>query len=250
MMASLNCRLAFLCLADWSQGDYAQAFSTCARGHAARHRNGSNSLLLGRLHNTLGWFHRELGVLSRAVEYDHESTDIGTHHRSLRMWRSARSLTWVSTTWRLVSMPVPCPILHPPSTVLSVKRLVTTDGGGRCALHWACRAILHHRRRMTKPYAMWKRDSKKRRGPPHRNTSLWAGHCVARLPQNSETATSGHRTATSLLACGTVTEPLAPLSDCLRSRTVVRKHRQGTGRSNPVWQSQSHYRADGNGCRR
>ena len=34
--------------------------------------------------------------MSRAVEYDQESMDIGTHHRALPMWRSAPSSTWGS----------------------------------------------------------------------------------------------------------------------------------------------------------
>jgi tetratricopeptide (TPR) repeat protein len=33
--------------------------------------------MLSRMHNTLGWFHRELGALAHAVEYDQESVALG-----------------------------------------------------------------------------------------------------------------------------------------------------------------------------
>jgi hypothetical protein len=37
--------------------------------------------VIGRLTNTQGWFHREFGDLSSAVEYDQESIELGrTHH--------------------------------------------------------------------------------------------------------------------------------------------------------------------------
>jgi tetratricopeptide (TPR) repeat protein len=36
-----------------------------------------NLFVGGRLTNTLGWFHREFGSVARAVEYDHESLELG-----------------------------------------------------------------------------------------------------------------------------------------------------------------------------
>jgi tetratricopeptide (TPR) repeat protein len=75
----LHC-LAFQSLACWSQGDYPQAFrilhevvTTAQEQH--------NMFLLSRMKNHLGWFSRELGAVSRAVELNHESTDLGRTYR-------------------------------------------------------------------------------------------------------------------------------------------------------------------------
>jgi class 3 adenylate cyclase len=68
--------LAFLCLADWSAGNYTQAFTGWREGmRKAKERDGK--FIIGRLTNTQGWFHRELGDLSRAVESDQESIELG-----------------------------------------------------------------------------------------------------------------------------------------------------------------------------
>jgi tetratricopeptide (TPR) repeat protein len=68
--------LAFLCLAAWSAGHYAQAFTGWREGmRKAQERD--DKFIIGRLTNTQGWFHRELGGLSHAVEYDHESIELG-----------------------------------------------------------------------------------------------------------------------------------------------------------------------------
>jgi tetratricopeptide (TPR) repeat protein len=68
--------LAFLCLAAWSAGHYAQAFTVWGEGmQKAKERDGK--LIIGRLTNTQGWFHRELGALSQAVESDQESLALG-----------------------------------------------------------------------------------------------------------------------------------------------------------------------------
>ena len=45
-----------------------------------RHTSVAN-FYLGRLTNTLGWFHRELGNVSRASEYDQESVELGRRYR-------------------------------------------------------------------------------------------------------------------------------------------------------------------------
>jgi tetratricopeptide (TPR) repeat protein len=64
--------LAFLCLAVWSAGHYAQAFTVWGEGmQKAKERD--SKFIIGRLINTHGWFHRELGALSQAVESDQES---------------------------------------------------------------------------------------------------------------------------------------------------------------------------------
>ena len=64
--------LAFLCLAAWSAGHYAQACTVWREGmRKAQERD--SKFIIGRLTNTQGWFHRELGDLARAVESDQES---------------------------------------------------------------------------------------------------------------------------------------------------------------------------------
>jgi tetratricopeptide (TPR) repeat protein len=71
--------LAFLCLAQWSRGDYQQAFSVTHEVLTKAHER-QNMFFLSRIHNQLGWFHRELGAVSRAAELDHESRDLGCTH--------------------------------------------------------------------------------------------------------------------------------------------------------------------------
>jgi tetratricopeptide (TPR) repeat protein len=72
--------LAFLCQACWSAGHYAQALTLLHEGMAtARERR--NTFFVGRLMNTLGWFSREFGAVSRAVERDHESMELGRASR-------------------------------------------------------------------------------------------------------------------------------------------------------------------------
>jgi tetratricopeptide (TPR) repeat protein len=68
--------LANLCLACWSAGNYTQARTVLQEGMAkAVERESKN--IIGRLMNTLGWFHRECGDISRAVAYDQESMELG-----------------------------------------------------------------------------------------------------------------------------------------------------------------------------
>jgi tetratricopeptide (TPR) repeat protein len=68
--------LAFLCQACWSAGHYAQALTMLREGMATAQER-QNTFFVGRLTNTLGWFCREFGALSRAVELDHESLELG-----------------------------------------------------------------------------------------------------------------------------------------------------------------------------
>jgi tetratricopeptide (TPR) repeat protein len=71
----LQC-LAFRCQAHWSLGDYRRALTGLHEMWTKAHER-RNTLFLSRMHNTLGWFHRELGALARAVEYDQESVALG-----------------------------------------------------------------------------------------------------------------------------------------------------------------------------
>jgi class 3 adenylate cyclase/tetratricopeptide (TPR) repeat protein len=68
--------LAFLCIAHWSLGHYAQAFTVFHEGMTKATERG-NTFMLGRLTNTLGWFHHECSDIARAVEYDQESVELG-----------------------------------------------------------------------------------------------------------------------------------------------------------------------------
>jgi tetratricopeptide (TPR) repeat protein len=40
-------------------------------------RDRDNAFIVGRLTNTLGWLHQELGDFQRAAEYDRDSADLG-----------------------------------------------------------------------------------------------------------------------------------------------------------------------------
>jgi tetratricopeptide (TPR) repeat protein len=71
----LTC-LAVLCLAEWSAGNYAQAYTVWREGMRKAQARDS-TFIIGRLTNTQGWFHRELGALAQAVESDRESRELG-----------------------------------------------------------------------------------------------------------------------------------------------------------------------------
>ena len=71
--------LSFLCLTCWSFGTYAQARCILHEG-MTKAQERESMMVIGRLTNTLGWFHREFGDLSSAVEYDHESMELGRAH--------------------------------------------------------------------------------------------------------------------------------------------------------------------------
>jgi class 3 adenylate cyclase/tetratricopeptide (TPR) repeat protein len=68
--------LAFLCQARWSAGHYAQALTVLHEG-MTKAKERKNLFIDGRLTNTLGWFHRDFGDVTRAVEYDQESLELG-----------------------------------------------------------------------------------------------------------------------------------------------------------------------------
>lgn len=73
------CSLGTHALAYWGSGSYTQALQTVREG-MAKAREWDNPLHLGRLTHTLGWFHRELGDVARALAYDQESADLGRRH--------------------------------------------------------------------------------------------------------------------------------------------------------------------------
>jgi class 3 adenylate cyclase/tetratricopeptide (TPR) repeat protein len=72
--------LAFVCLAYWSAGNYAQALTLLREG-MMKAKERENRFIFGRLTNTLGWFHCEFGNVSRAVELDQESVELGRSAR-------------------------------------------------------------------------------------------------------------------------------------------------------------------------
>jgi tetratricopeptide (TPR) repeat protein len=68
--------LAFLCLHQASLGNYGEALNAIREG-MTKARERDNKLFVGRLTNTLGWFHCLLNDFSRAAEYDQESAELG-----------------------------------------------------------------------------------------------------------------------------------------------------------------------------
>jgi len=80
--------LAFRCLSQIGLGEYAEALDVINDGlKKARERN--NSFIIGRLTNTLGWFHQELGDFRRAMEYDGESAELGRRIKNANVEISA-----------------------------------------------------------------------------------------------------------------------------------------------------------------
>jgi tetratricopeptide (TPR) repeat protein len=64
------------CLAHIGLGEYAEALTAINDG-LTKARDRDNTFILGRLTNTLGWWHQELGDFQRAAEYDRDSADLG-----------------------------------------------------------------------------------------------------------------------------------------------------------------------------
>jgi class 3 adenylate cyclase/tetratricopeptide (TPR) repeat protein len=74
-----NLALAFRCVAHGGLGEYAEALAVINEGLAkARERN--LAFNIGRLTNSLGWLHQQVGDFTRAAEYDREGMDLGKHH--------------------------------------------------------------------------------------------------------------------------------------------------------------------------
>ena len=71
--------VAFRCLAHTALGEYAEAMAVINDGlRKARER--SSNFNIGRLTNSLGWLHQELGGFARAIEYDTEATELARQH--------------------------------------------------------------------------------------------------------------------------------------------------------------------------
>ena len=68
--------LFYLCLTHWSFGSGSQALAVLHEG-MMKAKEWKSALNVGRFTNTLGWFYRECGDFSRAVEYDQESIELG-----------------------------------------------------------------------------------------------------------------------------------------------------------------------------
>jgi tetratricopeptide (TPR) repeat protein len=64
------------CLAYIGLGEYAEAITAINDG-ITKARDRDNTFIVGRLTNTLGWLHQELGDFQRAIEYDRDSADLG-----------------------------------------------------------------------------------------------------------------------------------------------------------------------------
>jgi tetratricopeptide (TPR) repeat protein len=80
--------LAFQCLPHIGLGEYTEALAVIDEGLSkARDRN--NTFFQGRLINTLGWLHQELGDFRRSVELDRESADLGARDKNSNVEISA-----------------------------------------------------------------------------------------------------------------------------------------------------------------
>jgi class 3 adenylate cyclase/tetratricopeptide (TPR) repeat protein len=66
----------FRCLAHIGLGEYAEAITTI-NDSLLKARDRDSTLFVGRLTNTMGWLHQELGDFQRAAEYDRDSADLG-----------------------------------------------------------------------------------------------------------------------------------------------------------------------------
>ena len=75
-----NLAIAFRCLAHGALGEYAEAVALIEDG-LARARERNLAFNLGRLTNSLGWLHQEVGAFERAMEYDREGLDLGQRHK-------------------------------------------------------------------------------------------------------------------------------------------------------------------------
>jgi class 3 adenylate cyclase/tetratricopeptide (TPR) repeat protein len=67
---------AFRCLSYIGLGEYAEAITAINDG-LTKARDRDNTFILGRLTNSLGWLHQELGDFQRATEYDRDSAELG-----------------------------------------------------------------------------------------------------------------------------------------------------------------------------
>ena len=68
--------LSFECLVLGSLGEYADARAVIETG-LTKARTSETGFIIGRLTNSLGWLHQEIGDFRRAMDLDRESVDIG-----------------------------------------------------------------------------------------------------------------------------------------------------------------------------
>jgi len=68
--------IAFACLAHIALGEYREGRALIQQGLGKARERGLN-FNIGRLTNTLGWLHQELGDFRGAIEYDREGADLG-----------------------------------------------------------------------------------------------------------------------------------------------------------------------------
>ena len=80
--------LSVVCLSCWGAGDYAKAFHELRDG-MKRAKELRNSFAHGRLCNTLGWFHRDLGDPYTAVEHHEEGLELARSAQVLNVEISA-----------------------------------------------------------------------------------------------------------------------------------------------------------------
>jgi tetratricopeptide (TPR) repeat protein len=76
------------CLAHIGLGEYVEAITAINDG-LTKARDRDNTFIVGRLTNTLGWLHQELGDFHRAAEYDRDSADLGQRIRNSNVEISA-----------------------------------------------------------------------------------------------------------------------------------------------------------------
>jgi tetratricopeptide (TPR) repeat protein len=76
------------CLAHIGLGAYAEAITAINDG-LAKARDRDNTFIQGRLTNTLGWLHQELGAFQRAVAYDRDSAELGQRIKNANVEISA-----------------------------------------------------------------------------------------------------------------------------------------------------------------
>jgi tetratricopeptide (TPR) repeat protein len=70
----------FLGLNLGNQGRISEALATLGEAQQMAQRDGDH-IILGRVPNSIGWIHRELGDVDQAIAYDQQSADIArTHH--------------------------------------------------------------------------------------------------------------------------------------------------------------------------
>ncbi len=72
--------LAFICLAHVGVGEYAEGL-TVIDDALVKAQERKSHFNIGRLTNSLGWLHQELGDFRGALELDREAADLGRRHR-------------------------------------------------------------------------------------------------------------------------------------------------------------------------